>query len=120
MNIQAPLIIDIEGFALTAIDKKRLKNPLTGGIILFGRNWQSRKQLTALCADIKAVRNDLLICVDHEGGRVQRFRTDGFTHLPAMRRLGEMWNQDATGLAGENVLKACKAASALGYLMATE
>ena len=120
MNIQAPLIIDIEGFALTAIDKKRLKNPLTGGIILFGRNWQSRKQLTALCADIKAVRNDLLICVDHEGGRVQRFRTDGFTHLPAMRRLGEMWTQDAKGLAGENVLKACKAASALGYLMATE
>jgi beta-N-acetylhexosaminidase len=48
MNIQAPLIIDIEGVALKAADKKRLKNPLTGGIVLFGRNWQSRVQLTAL------------------------------------------------------------------------
>ena len=120
MNIQAPLIIDIEGFALSALDKRRLKNPLTGGLILFGRNWQSRKQLTDLCADIKALRKDLLICVDHEGGRVQRFRTDGFTHLPAMRRLGEMWSQDGKGLAGEGVLKACKAASAVGFLLATE
>ncbi|MBU3721998.1 MAG: beta-N-acetylhexosaminidase [Limnohabitans sp.] len=120
MNIQAPLIIDIEGHALTAQDKKRLKNPLTGGIILFGRNWQSRPQLTALCAEIKAVRKDLLICVDHEGGRVQRFRTDGFTHLPAMRRLGEMWSQDGKGLEGEGVLKACQAASAVGYLLAAE
>ena len=120
MNIQAPLIIDIEGFELTAADKKRLKNPLTGGLILFGRNWQSRSQLTALCADIKAVRKDVLICVDHEGGRVQRFRNDGFTHLPAMRRLGEMWAQDGKGLAGEGVLKACKAATAVGYLLAAE
>lgn len=120
MNIQAPLIIDIEGFALTAIDKKRLKNPLAGGIVLFGRNWQSRAQLTALCADIKAIRKDLLICVDHEGGRVQRFRTDGFTHLPAMRRLGEMWANDGKGLQGEGVLQACKAASAVGYLLAAE
>jgi len=107
MNIQAPLIIDVEGLALTALDKKRLKNPLTGGIILFGRNWQSRAQLTALCADIKSVRKDLLICVDHEGGRVQRFKTDGFTHLPAMRRLGDMWAQDGKGLEGEGVLQAC-------------
>ncbi len=120
MNIQAPLIIDIECFALSAVDKKRLQNPLTGGIILFGRNWESRAQLTALCADIKAVRKDLLICVDHEGGRVQRFRTDGFTHLPAMRRLGEMWAQDGKGLEGEGVLQACKAASAVGYLLAAE
>jgi len=120
MNIQAPLIIDIEGFELTAADKKRLKNPLTGGLILFGRNWQSRAQLTALCADIKAARKDVLICVDHEGGRVQRFRNDGFTHLPAMRRLGELWAQDGKGLAGEGVLKACKAATAVGYLLAAE
>jgi beta-N-acetylhexosaminidase len=52
---------------------------------------ESREQLHALCAEIKAVRPDLLICVDHEGGRVQRFRTDGFTHLPPMRALGELW-----------------------------
>ena len=120
MNIQAPLIIDIEGHTLTAVDKKRLQNPLTGGIILFGRNWQSRAQLTALCTEIKAIRKDLLICVDHEGGRVQRFRTDGFTHLPAMRRLGQMWAQDGKGLKGEGVLQACKAASAVGYLLASE
>ena len=120
MNIQAPLIIDIEGFALTAVDKKRLQNPLTAGIILFGRNWQSRAQLTALCTAIKAIRKDLLICVDHEGGRVQRFRTDGFTHLPAMRRLGQMWAQDGKGLEGEGVLKACQAASAVGFLLASE
>lgn len=120
MNIQAPLIIDIEGHTLTADDKKRLKNPLTGGIILFGRNWQSRAQLTALCTEIKAIRKDLLICVDHEGGRVQRFRTDGFTHLPAMRRLGQMWAQDGKGLEGEGVLQACQAASAVGYLLASE
>jgi len=120
MNIQAPLIIDIEGHTLTADDKKRLNNPLTGGIILFGRNWQSRAQLTALCTEIKAIRKDLLICVDHEGGRVQRFRTDGFTHLPAMRRLGQMWAQDGKGLEGEGVLQACQAASAVGYLMASE
>jgi len=120
MNIHAPLIIDIEGFSLTAVDKKRLKNPLTGGLILFGRNWQSRTQLTTLCAEIKAIRQDLLICVDHEGGRVQRFKNDGFTHLPAMRRLGEMWSKDGKGLEGEGVLWACKAASAVGYLLAAE
>jgi beta-N-acetylhexosaminidase len=120
MNIQAPLIIDIEGHALTAVDKKRLQNPLTGGIILFDRNWQSRAQLTALCTEIKAIRKDLLICVDHEGGRVQRFRTDGFTHLPAMRRLGQMWAQDGKGLDGEGVLQACQSASAVGYLLASE
>jgi beta-N-acetylhexosaminidase len=120
MNIQAPLIIDIEGFELNAVDKHRLLNPLTGGIILFGRNWQSRTQLTALCADIKAVRKDLLICVDHEGGRVQRYRTDGFTHLPAMRRLGEMWAQDGKGPVGGGVLKACQTATAVGYLLAAE
>jgi beta-N-acetylhexosaminidase len=73
-----------------------------------------------LCTEIKAIRKDLLICVDHEGGRVQRFRTDGFTHLPAMRRLGQMWAQDGKGLKGEGVLQACKAASAVGYLLASE
>jgi beta-N-acetylhexosaminidase len=79
---------------------------------LFGRNWQDRAQLTQLCAEIKAVRSDLLILVDHEGGRVQRFRTDGFTHLPPMRRLGELWMQDA--------LAATHAATACGYVLAAE
>ena len=72
------------------------RHPLTGGLILFARNWRDRRQLTELVAEIKSIRPDLLICVDHEGGRVQRFRTDGFTHLPPMRVLGELWMHDGT------------------------
>ena len=108
----APVLLDIAGTTLTAADRRRLKHPLTGGLTLFARNWQDRAQLTALCAEIKSVREDLLICVDHEGGRVQRFRTDGFTHLPAMRVLGEMWMQDA--------LTATDAASAAGFVLGAE
>ena len=95
MTPHAPLIIDIAGLSLTAVDRQRLKHPLVGGIILFARNWQDRAQLAHLCDDIKNLRPDLLICVDHEGGRVQRFKTDGFTHLPPMRALGQMWMSDA-------------------------
>ena len=108
----APLIIDIAGTALTDDDRRRLAHPLVGGLILFARNWQSRAQLSQLSADIKRLRPDLLICVDHEGGRVQRFRTDGFTHLPPMRALGELWMQDA--------MRAQDAASACGYVLAAE
>ena len=125
MSLHAPLILDIAGTALTAVDRQRLAHPLTGGIILFGRNWHSRSQLTALCADIKAVRQDLLICVDHEGGRVQRFRTDGFTHLPPMRALGERWMKDANPRSGafhqgSGALAAMDAASACGFVLASE
>ena len=91
MSFHAPLVIDIAGKRLTAVDRKRLSHPLVGGLILFGRNWESRAQLGALCKSIKRLRPDLLICVDHEGGRVQRFKTDGFTHVPPMRALGDMW-----------------------------
>ena len=108
----APLVIDIAGTALTDDDRRRLAHPLVGGLILFARNWQSRAQLSQLSADIKRLRPDLLICVDHEGGRVQRFRTDGFTHLPPMRALGELWMQDA--------MRAQDAASACGYVLAAE
>ena len=112
MSQHAPLIIDIVGLTLSKTDRRRLKHPLTGGIILFARNWESRAQLTALCADIKKVRKDLLICVDHEGGRIQRFKSDGFTHLPPMRALGELWLKDA--------LAATNAATACGYVLAAE
>ena len=124
MTFHAPLIIDIAGLALTKIDRQRLKHPLVGGLILFTRNWQDRAQLTALCRDIKKVRPDLLICVDHEGGRVQRFKTDGFTHLPPMRALGEMWMAEpATGKkvnqkAGP--MDATNAATACGYVLGAE
>src|SRR3954465_15717787 len=77
----APVILDVAGTRLTADDRRRLAHPLTGGAILFGRNWVDRRQVTELVAEMKGIRPDLLVCVDHEGGRVQRFRTDGFTHL---------------------------------------
>jgi beta-N-acetylhexosaminidase len=112
MSQHAPLIIDIAGTALTAADRRRLAHPLVGGMILFTRNWQGRAQLAALCAEIKNLRHDLLICVDHEGGRVQRFRTDGFTHLPPMHALGELWLRDPLG--------ATNAATACGLVLASE
>jgi len=113
MNLeQAPVVLDIAGTTLTKDDRRRLRHPLTGGLILFARNWENRAQLTALCAEIKAQRPDVLVCVDHEGGRVQRFRTDGFTHLPPMRALGELWMKDA--------LAAQDAASACGHVLAAE
>ena len=112
MSQHAPLIIDIAGLSLTKTDKQRLKHPLTGGLILFARNWENRAQLTALCSEIRKLRKDLLICVDHEGGRVQRFTTDGFTHLPPMRALGELWLKDA--------MAATNAATACGYVLGAE
>lgn len=116
----APVILDIAGTRLTAADRQRLGHPLTGGIILFARNWESRAQLSALCAEIKHLRADLLICVDHEGGRVQRFKTDGFTHLSPMRALGELWMQDGKGGPGSGAMRATNAASAAGYVLAAE
>jgi beta-N-acetylhexosaminidase len=112
MTVHRPVVLDIAGLSLSADDRRRLAHPLTGGMILFARNWQDRRQLTELVAEMKSLRPDLLVCVDHEGGRVQRFRTDGFTHLPPMRALGELWMRDA--------LTATDAATAAGYVLATE
>lgn len=107
-----PVMLDVVGTQLTDDDLRRLCHPLTGGVILFARNYQNRHQLTALCEAIHRARPGVLIAVDHEGGRVQRFRSDGFTRLPAMRRLGDLWEQD--------VLQACKVATAVGYVLAAE
>ncbi|MEQ1682292.1 MAG: beta-N-acetylhexosaminidase [Burkholderiaceae bacterium] len=112
MDAHAPVVLDVAGTTLTVDDKRRLAHPLTGGLILFARNWQDRLQLTELTCEIKAIRPDVLICVDHEGGRVQRFRTDGFTHLPPMRVLGELWMKDA--------LTATDAATATGHVLGAE
>ena len=120
MTQHAPLIIDIAGLSLSKLDRQRLQHPLVGGLILFARNWQDRAQLSALCRSIKKLRADLLICVDHEGGRVQRFKTDGFTHLPAMRALGEMWLQDGQGGEGSGAMRASNAATACGYVLGAE
>lgn len=105
-----PLMIDIAGTALTDLDRARLRHPLVGGVILFSRNYADPAQLTALTAEIHALR-PLLIAVDHEGGRVQRFR-DGFTRLPPMRALGQLYDRDpAAGLG---------AARDVGYVLAAE
>ena len=117
----APLIIDVAGTSLSADDRRRLAHPLVGGLILFTRNWENRAQLLALCQAIKRVRGDLLIAIDHEGGRVQRFRTDGFTALPAMRTLGEMWDDDGkAGQPGTGAMRAQNAATATGFVLASE
>ncbi len=108
----APVILDIAGLALTDDDRRRLRHPLTGGMILFARNWANRAQLLELTSEIKSIRDDLLICVDHEGGRVQRFRSDGFTWLPPMRALGELWMCDP--------LTATDCASACGQVLGAE
>ncbi len=112
MTEHAPVILDIAGTRLNADDRRRLIHPLTGGLILFARNWHDRRQLTELTAEVKALRDDLLICVDHEGGRVQRFRSDGFTTLPPMQVLGEAWMKDA--------LAATDAATAVGHVLGAE
>jgi beta-N-acetylhexosaminidase len=120
MSEHAPVIIDVAGLTLGDDDRRRLAHPLVGGMILFARNWESREQLAALCAEVKAVRDDLLVSVDHEGGRVQRFRSDGFTHLPPMRRFGEMWMKDARGREGSGAMRAMAAATAAGYVLGAE
>lgn len=106
------LILDIAGLSLSRAERARLAHPLCGGVILFTRNGQSREQLHDLCTSIKAVRGDLLILCDQEGGRVQRFRFEGFTPLPPMARLGEIWAQDS--------MRALRLAWAVGYVMAAE
>ncbi|MDD2776038.1 MAG: beta-N-acetylhexosaminidase [Gallionella sp.] len=87
------IMLDVAGTSLTDAEMARLRHPSVGGVILFARNYQSPSQLCELTAAIHAVRTpSLLIAVDHEGGRVQRFR-NGFTRLPAMRELGKIWDK---------------------------
>jgi len=120
MSQHAPLIIDIAATTLTQVDKKRLRHPLVGGLILFARNFTDRAQLRTLCRSIKKLRPDLLIAVDHEGGRVQRFKTDGFTHLPPMRAFGQLWQDDGKAGPGSGAMRATAAATACGYVLGAE
>jgi beta-N-acetylhexosaminidase len=107
-----PVMVDIAGTALTAADREILAHPLVGSVILFTRNYADPQQLQALVADIQSVRSPaLLVAVDHEGGRVQRFRL-GFSALPPLRRIGQAFDADsAQGLS---------MARSLGWLMAAE
>ena len=107
-----PVMLDIEGLALNPADRTLLREPAIGGVILFSRNYESPAQIADLVAEIKAVRSPpLLIAVDHEGGRVQRFR-DGFTAIPPMRRLGRLYDEDED--AGIELTKSC------GWLIGAE
>lgn len=107
-----PVMFDVEGTHLGEADRKRLGHPLAGGVILFSRNFANLGQLVQLTEAIHALRNPpLVIAVDHEGGRVQRFR-DGFTALPAMRELGWAWDQ------GQQ--HARQLAQEVGYVLAAE
>ena len=116
-----PVTLDVVGQVLNAEDRRRILHPLTGGVILFGRNFANRQQLTKLTADIKKLRPDVLISIDHEGGRVQRCKSDGFTHLPALRKLGELWGVKSKSThAAESAALAMTAASACAYVLATE
>ncbi|XXQ69133.1 beta-N-acetylhexosaminidase [Neisseriaceae bacterium B1] len=116
MNISLPrgaVMADVAAYELSADDRARLQDPAVGGVILFRRNFQNVAQLKKLCSDIKALRSpELIIAVDHEGGRVQRF-IDGFTRLPAMNVLGEMWDTDGADAAKY-------AAEQIGWVLATE
>ncbi len=107
-----PVMLDVLGTQLTLEDEARLRHPLVGGVILFRRNYASTRQLTELTASIHALRSPpLLIAVDHEGGRVQRFR-EGFTRIPPMRELGKIWDTHPK--------RAKHLAQQAGYVLAAE
>jgi len=107
-----PVMLDVQGLELSPVERDRLKHPLVGGVILFTRNYASPEQVEALIKSIHAIREpQLLVAVDHEGGRVQRFK-DGFTVLPPVRELGHIYD--------ENPKRARRLAETSGWLMATE
>jgi beta-N-acetylhexosaminidase len=107
-----PVVLDPVGPALTDDDRRRLLHPAAGAVILFARNYENTEQLGALTEEISRLRDpELPICVDHEGGRVQRFR-EGFTAIPPMRALGRLWERDRD--AGR------EAAHGAGYVIAAE
>jgi beta-N-acetylhexosaminidase len=107
-----PAVIDVVGTQLTDEDRERLRHPAAGAVILFARNYENSLQISTLLEEIEKLREPaLLVCIDHEGGRVQRFR-EGFTAIPAMRGLGRLWDRD------REVAKA--AAQSAAYIIAAE
>ncbi len=107
-----PLMVDVSGVELSPEDRELLVHPAVGGVILFARNYESPGQLRALIDAIHAAREPhLLVAVDQEGGRVQRFR-DGFTRLPPLAYLGDLYDSDR--------IRARNLAQVTGWLMAAE
>ncbi len=105
------LIVDIEGISLSDADIHLIQDPNVGGLILFERNFNSQEQLKSLCKDIRDIKEDILIAVDHEGGRVQRFKKD-FTQIPSMQSLGN--------IAKSNYAQGLALAKDIGWLLASE
>ena len=109
---KSPLIIDIASFELDSVEREKLAHPVVGGLILFSRNYADIKQLDALISDIRrTVNRPFLIAVDHEGGRVQRFR-EGFTHIPSMADIENIYPEQHSK---QNAL-----AKSMGFVMAYE
>jgi beta-N-acetylhexosaminidase len=107
-----PIMLDLDSFEMSPEEREILQNPLVGGVILFTRNFSSVDQITQLVKDIHKVREPrLLVAVDHEGGRVQRFR-DGFTSLPAVGHFGEIYQH--------NPKRAHQLSETAGWMMASE
>jgi beta-N-acetylhexosaminidase len=108
----SPLIVDLEGTELTQDDKRRIRSVLCGGVILFSRNYRDRDQLIHLIEEIRSVKIDkLLVCVDQEGGRVQRFKHQ-FTALPEAARVGDIWDRNRD--------QAIEAANKIGVVLGAE
>ncbi|WP_029890838.1 beta-N-acetylhexosaminidase [Polycyclovorans algicola] len=100
-SLIGPLMLDVGGLEVTAEDREVLSHPLVGGVILFTRNYRDAVQLKALCDDLLAIKTPrLLLAVDHEGGRIQRFRV-GFSRLPAMRSIGERLRESVANAEAE-------------------
>jgi len=119
-----PFIIDVQGYSLTPDEREMLAHPWVGGVIFFTRNFESKEQIRALTREIHSIARPgsagqggapLLICIDHEGGRVQRFR-EGFTEIPSMASLGRLWDDDSP----EVILSALAEARRLGHVLASE
>ena len=108
---QGPVWIDLDGPMLLPLEKILLQHPLVGGVVLFTRNFENPDQLHALIQNIRSLAPDLILAVDHEGGRVWRFR-EGFTHIPAMRAVGHLFDRNAK--------KSIQTAEHIGWILASE
>jgi|TARA_B110000305_G_scaffold81876_1_gene92207 beta-N-acetylhexosaminidase len=112
MSMAGRVILDIAGFELTDRDRERLVHPRCAGVILFARNFKNKSQLQQLVLDMKSIKQEpLMVCVDQEGGRVQRFQEE-FTRIPPMDMLGRLWDQDQN--------HACAIARHIGIILGSE
>ncbi|GLQ30202.1 beta-N-acetylhexosaminidase [Litoribrevibacter albus] len=109
--MEASVVLDLKGLSVADDEISLLQHPLTAGVILFTRNFESKEQLISLCSEIKSINPDLFISVDHEGGRVQRFR-DGFTRIPSMGAIGRLYH--------DHQRYAMRIAELAGFVMAAE